>query len=105
MKSSTLFLLTLSFAGLTSCMNPLASFTMSAQHAEAPASVVFTNTSQGADTYVWDFGDGIQSTDSSTTHRYTHAGKYDVTLKAIKGKKSNTMTQSISDRSTIQMPH
>ncbi|HQW25357.1 MAG TPA: peptidylprolyl isomerase, partial [Saprospiraceae bacterium] len=26
---------------------------------------------------------------------YTHAGKYDVTLKAIKGKKTNTMTQSI----------
>lgn len=68
---------------------------MSAQHAEAPASVDFNNTSEGADTYVWDFGDGAQSTDSTTTHRYTHAGKYDVTLKAIKGKKTNTMTQSI----------
>jgi cyclophilin family peptidyl-prolyl cis-trans isomerase len=95
MKSSTLFLLTLSFAGLTSCMNPLARFTMSAQHAEAPASVAFTNTSQGADTFEWDFGDGVQSNDSSATHRFTHAGKYDVTLKAIKGKKSDTMTQSI----------
>jgi len=87
--------LTLSFAGFTACMNPLARFTMSAQHAEAPASVDFNNTSEGADTYVWDFGDGVQSTDSTTTHRYTHAGKYDVTLKAIKGKKTNTMTQSI----------
>jgi cyclophilin family peptidyl-prolyl cis-trans isomerase len=95
MKQRTLFLLTLSFAGFTACMNPLARFTMSAQHAEAPASVDFNNTSEGADTYVWDFGDGVQSTDSITTHRYTHAGKYDVTLKAIKGKKSNTMTQSI----------
>ena len=87
--------MTLSFAGFTACMNPLARFTMSAQHAEAPASVDFNNTSEGADTYVWDFGDGVQSTDSSTTHRYTHAGKYDVSLKAIKGKKTNTMTQSI----------
>lgn len=95
MKHRTLFLLTLSFAGFTACMNPLARFTMSAQHAEAPASVDFTNTSEGADSYVWDFGDGIQSTDSTATHRYTHAGKYDVTLKAIKGKKANTMTQSI----------
>lgn len=95
MKQRTLFLLTLSFAGFTACMNPLARFTMSAQHAEAPASVDFNNTSEGADTYVWDFGDGVQSTDSTTTHRYTHAGKYDVTLKAIKGKKTNTMTQSI----------
>ena len=95
MKQRTLILLTLSFAGFTACMNPLARFTMSAQHAEAPASVDFNNTSEGADTYVWDFGDGVQSTDSTTTHRYTHAGKYDVTLKAIKGKKTNTMTQSI----------
>ena len=95
MKQRTLFLLTLSFAGFTACMNPLARFTMSAQHAEAPATVDFNNTSEGADTYVWDFGDGVQSTDSTTTHRYTHAGKYDVTLKAIKGKKTNTMTQSI----------
>ena len=87
--------MTLSFAGFTACMNPLARFTMSAQHAEAPASVDFNNTSEGADTYVWDFGDGVHSTDSTTTHRYTHAGKYDVTLKAIKGKKTNTMTQSI----------
>lgn len=95
MKQQTLILLTLSFAGFTACMNPLARFTMSAQHAEAPASVDFMNTSEGADTYVWDFGDGVQSTDSTATHRYTHAGKYDVTLKAIKGKKTNTMTQSI----------
>ncbi len=95
MKQTTLFLLTLSFAGLTSCVHPLARFTMSAQHAEAPAAVAFSNTSEGADTYVWDFGDGTQSTDSTTSHRYTHAGKYDVTLNAIKGKKSNSMTQSI----------
>jgi cyclophilin family peptidyl-prolyl cis-trans isomerase len=95
MKQRTLMLLTLSFAGFMACMNPLARFTMSAQHAEAPASVDFKNTSEGADSYVWDFGDGVQSTDSTITHRYTHAGKYDVTLKAIKGKKTNTMTQSI----------
>ncbi|MDZ4749359.1 MAG: peptidylprolyl isomerase [Saprospiraceae bacterium] len=95
MKPLTLFLLTFSFAGFTACMNPLARFTMSAQHAEAPAFVDFTNTSEGADAYVWDFGDGMQSADTTTTHRYTHAGKYDVTLKAIKGKKTNTMTQSI----------
>lgn len=95
MKQSTLLLLTLSFAGFTACMNPLARFSMSAQHAEAPASVSFTNTSTGADSYMWDFGDGVQSSDTTATHRYTHAGKYDVTLKAIKGKKSNTMTQSI----------
>lgn len=95
MKTSTYYLMAFTLVGMLSCMNPLARFTMSAQHAEAPASVAFTNTSEGANAYVWDFGDGTQSTDSVTNHRYTHAGKYDVTLTAIKGKKENTMTQSI----------
>lgn len=84
-----------SIAWLASCMNPMAKFTMSPQHAEAPATVSFQNNSEGADTYAWDFGDGTLSTDTTADHRYTHAGKYDVKLTAIKGKKSNTMTQSI----------
>lgn len=90
-----LLLILSSFTGLTSCVNPLARFTMSAQHAEAPAAVDFVNTSEGADSYLWDFGDGMQSTEPAVTHRYTHAGKYDITLKAVKGKKANSMTQSI----------
>lgn len=84
-----------SFLWFTACMNPMARFTMSAQHAEAPATVNFQNTSEGADMYAWDFGDGTQSTDTAAVHRYTHGGKYDVKLTATKGKKSNTMTQSI----------
>lgn len=85
----------MSFLWLTACMKPLADFSMSTHHVEAPATVQFNNTSKGADTYNWDFGDGLQAKDAVTTHRYTHAGKYDVTLTATKGKKSNTMTQSI----------
>jgi peptidyl-prolyl cis-trans isomerase B (cyclophilin B) len=92
---SKFFTLCLSMASLYVYAGPVAGFTMSVQHAEAPATVVFTNTSKGADTYAWDFGDGTQSTDTMATHRYTHAGKYNVTLKAIKGKKSDTMTQTI----------
>jgi peptidyl-prolyl cis-trans isomerase B (cyclophilin B) len=95
MKQTILFIFAFSLAGLASGMKPMAKFTMSAQHAEAPATVEFTNLSTGADTYLWEFGDGAQSTDTSTSHRYTHAGKYDVKLTAIKGKKTNTMTQSI----------
>lgn len=96
MKHKNYILLSLSsLVWLGACMNPLARFTMSAQHAEAPAVVVFENQSTGADAFAWDFGDGAQSKDSVVNHRYTHAGKYDVTLTAIKGKKTNTMTQSI----------
>jgi chitodextrinase len=31
-------------------------------------------------TYVWDFGDGVQSTDSMPVHVYADSGKYNVTL-------------------------
>lgn len=40
----------------------------------------FTNTSQLATEYYWDFGDGNQSTDVNPTHTYTQAGTYYVTL-------------------------
>lgn len=83
-------------ASMVSAQKLAAKFTMSAQHAEAPATISFTNESEGAESYAWDFGDGTQSTDMTTSHRYTHAGKYDITLTATKGKKTNTMTQSLS---------
>lgn len=95
MRQTILIIFALSIAGFASGMKPVAKFTMSVQHAEAPATVQFTNLSTGAETYIWEFGDGTQSTDTTTSHRYTHAGKYEVKLTAIKGKQTNTMTQSI----------
>jgi len=78
-----------------SCMKPIAKFSMSADRADAPATITFQNTSQQADSYVWDFGDGTQSTDSVPDHHYTHSGKYDVKLSATKGQKTTTMTQPL----------
>ncbi len=80
---------------LTSCMKPMAKFTMSATRVEAPATISFKNNSEKAETYQWNFGDGTQSTDSVTDHRYVHSGKYVVSLIATKGKKTNTMTQPL----------
>ena len=55
----------------------------------APLTVVFTNTSAGGYTAsLWNFGDGITSTQTSTqtspTHTYTETGSYTVTL-AVSG--------------------
>jgi PKD repeat protein len=44
--------------------------------------VNFTNTSVGATTYSWDFGDGTTSTDTNPTHNYTADGIYTTTLTA-----------------------
>ncbi len=42
--------------------------------------MIFTNTSTGAETYLWDFGDGSTSTDESPVHVYSTQGKYTVVL-------------------------
>jgi PKD repeat protein len=42
----------------------------------------FTNTTTGAAGYLWDFGDGSNSTQQNTNHIYSTAGNYQVTLRA-----------------------
>lgn len=95
MKLSIIGLLVMMLVGFSSCMKPVADFTLSAEHVTAPATIALTNNSTGATAYEWDFGDGQQSTDTATQHRFTHAGKYDITLMAKKGKKTNTMTKTV----------
>ena len=53
----------------------------------APSQVNFTNQSEKADYYEWDFGDGTQSTETSPSHRYIRSGSYQVILKAMSGTK------------------
>lgn len=49
----------------------------------APLTVVFTNTSTNALTYLWDFGDGSPTvTTFAPTHTFTAAGTFTVTLSA-----------------------
>jgi PKD repeat protein len=40
----------------------------------------FTNASMYGDTYLWDFGDGITSTEMSPVHVFAAEGTYTVTL-------------------------
>lgn len=75
---------------------PKASFSYKTLH---PLKVVLTNTSSGAVSYQWDFGDGHSSTEKSPTHRYKSKGVYTITLTA-KGSKSSTYSETI----TIEEP-
>jgi hypothetical protein len=45
-------------------------------------SIYFTNTSSNASSYLWDFGDGSQSTANNISHTYTGVGTYVVSLSA-----------------------
>ena len=51
----------------------------------APLTVTFTNQSQNASTYMWDFGDGATATDIAPSHTYTSPGTYTVVLTADGG--------------------
>ena len=61
---------------------PVAQFFGSPIVGQTPLGVTFTNLSTGATSYLWDFGDGNQSTDSSPLHVYTVHGSYTVSLTA-----------------------
>ena len=84
LQSTTLLLVGLLL--VTSCA-PIAQFTVSDTKKEAPARIKFTNASEKAELYEWDFGDGKKSVEESPTHAYYKSGEYTVTLKALKGKK------------------
>ncbi len=60
----------------------------------------FTNSSTNATSYEWDFGDGNTSTEESPTHVYATHGIYTVTLTAIDGNLSTSLSQTID----IQAP-
>ena len=67
---------------------PKAAMLSSTSGGQAPVSASFTNSSENADEFQWDFGDGASATtrtiEESLSHEYTKSGTYNVTLRAIK---------------------
>lgn len=61
--------------------DPIASFQFEADATDF-LQVTFTNYSQNASTYAWDFGDGNTSTEENPVHTYSQAGTYTVKLTA-----------------------
>jgi PKD repeat protein len=63
--------------------------------------VSFTNTSTGATSYAWDFGDENSSTEENPVHSYADAGTYTVILTAESGSSSATYQESVVVSSTV----
>jgi PKD repeat protein len=61
----------------------------------APCEVCFTNTSQNAERYQWNFGNGQISTEISPCFTYTERGTYTVTLNAIVGTQTIVQTKQV----------
>jgi gliding motility-associated-like protein len=68
--------------------NPSANISANPMSTSGPATITFTNTSTLANSYVWDYGNGLSGNTSSlvsTTSIYTEPGFYTITLTAING--------------------
>ncbi len=90
LTQAALLLVALSILTMPSCKkddddpdpeNPIASFQFAISETNF-LEVIFTNFSQHATSYSWNFGDGNTSTEESPTHVYAEAGNYNVVLTA-----------------------
>ena len=87
-------------AFITSCGGPAptAAFTTTGT-SKTPASITFTNASQNADKFLWDFGDGRSSTMTSPTMTFEKHGLFTVRLIAIQS--SSSRSDTVSQQLTI----
>lgn len=89
---TTFLIFSLSACGLFRQKEPVANFTVFNDGCDAPCEVLFNNTSERADSYEWDFGDGLTSSISDPNHTYANGGTYTVTLQAT--NESGTVSAS-----------
>lgn len=75
-----------------------AHFTSESSAVRTGSQVIFTNRSQNADSFTWDFGDGETSTEINPIHTYQSSGNYLIKLKAL----NDTETDSCSSEITVR---
>jgi len=66
--------------------------------------IVFENTSIGAETLLWDFGDGTTSTEENPWHTYPDAGDYTVNLIITNDCGADLHTEVLSATTNISQP-
>ncbi len=74
---------------------PVANFTIDKTSALLEEVITFTNTSENATSYLWDFGDGRTSTEENPKHAFSIGGKFTVSLTATGDGGENTLTKTI----------
>ncbi len=79
----------------------MANFEVSGEQVWAKCPVEFINTSLGATSYLWDFGDGNTATEENPTHHYTSPGTYAVSLTASWSATQDVFTQTVEVNQNI----
>lgn len=72
---------------------------------ENDGEVQFSNCSENAITYFWDFGDGTTSTEKEPLHTYTIAPPYMVTLIVTNRNRSDILVQKLPGDITVFKPN
>ena len=79
---------------------PVAAFTVQNDNCTATCEITFTNQSQNALSYQWDFGDGGTATEAAPRHKYTKGGTFTVKLTATGDQgKTATTTKTVTIKS------
>ncbi|MEO7445957.1 MAG: PKD domain-containing protein [Ferruginibacter sp.] len=87
---------------ITVVSKPVASFSWSPNPPQENVPVKFTNQSVGATRYLWNFGDGDNSTETNPTHQYNATGTYKAQLIAYNAANCTDTTER--DVSVIIIP-
>jgi len=77
-------------------VNPVANFTIVGGNEPAPHKVFLTNTSTGAASYIWEFGDGEFSYLTNPDHIFQEGGIYTISLTAVNGAIQDVITKTIT---------
>lgn len=76
--------------------NPLACFEANKQTAFVNESIQFSNCSENATAYYWEFGDGETTVEHTPAHAWDTAGTYEVTLQVLAGDEADIQTMSVT---------
>lgn len=76
-------------------LSPVANFSSNVSRGFVPLSIQFTDLSENATAWNWDFGDGNNSTEQNPVHTYSAAGNYTAKLIAINAACQSTKTREI----------
>ena len=96
------FIISPNFVNITT---PVPNFSSEVVNTDSSLTVHFTDNSENATEWYWDFGDGTSSTEQNPTHVYAASGTYNVSLTVsnVNGKASKSLTVIASEPVSVNL--